>query len=456
MSAPKDQHYINRESSWIQFNHRVLAEAIDETNPLLERLKFVGIVSSNLDEFFMARVASLNPENPDFPKIHDEAFALMNKQNTFFIDVLVPELSKNGIIRVSHNSLSERQRLYVESLFHKEIMPLLTPIAVRDANPVPTLINLSLYQVIEAIKPKENQSHFALIEVPKNYPRMIALPSDQTYEFILLEDVIALYAGVLFPGYNVISNGLIRITRAAEMTLDEEKDEDFATVMSEALRSRRSSHIVRLEISASDKMADQLKDRFSINDHAVYHTSSWLDLKSISQLSFQSSFASLQRPKWLPCSVPPFEKAEDMWALISEQDILAHHPYESFDAFIKLISSAAEDPDVLAIKQTLYRAAHPSQVIESLERAAENGKQVTVIVELKARFDEQRNIDWAQRLINSGATVLYGVAGLKTHAKACLVVRREAEGIKRYVHLSTGNYNEKTAKLYTDLSLMKN
>ncbi|HTL46477.1 MAG TPA: polyphosphate kinase 1 [Verrucomicrobiae bacterium] len=451
MTATETPKYFDRELSWIEFNARVLAEAMDETNPLMERMKFSGIASSNFDEFFMVRLASLGDGQEMLKEVYARAFKLMDRQHEHFEKTLAPEMEKAGILRVRPQGLSEAQRVYLSQLLQKELLPLLTPIAIRDDQPVPVLVNLSLYRVVELMDPAEAKNRYhAMIELPKNYPRLIALPSETGYAFILLEDVISLFAPELFSGYEIVDQGLLRLTRGAELSLDEEKDEDFAKVMTEALRLRRKSFFVRVEASGSEKMMDYITKRLEVPAHRVYKSGEWMDLKSISQLAFQPQFENLRRPAWTPLPSRDFQE-QDVWTLLKERDVIVHHPYESFDAFLRFLKEASQDPDVLAIKQTLYRAAHPSAVIAHLEKAAENGKQVTVLVELKARFDEQRNIEWAERLVNAGATVLYGVAGLKTHAKCCLVVRRETEGIKRYLHLSTGNYNERTGRLYSDL-----
>lgn len=445
---------FDRELSWIEFNARVLAEATDNSNPILERLKFMGIVSSNFDEFFMVRVSSLIESDSNYKEVYSRAFQLIDTQNSYFQETLVQELNQSGISRVHPPALNQRQREFVESFFYKELMPLLTPIAVREDQPAPEFVNLSLYLVVQLRGTAESgHAQFAVVEIPKNYPRLLSIPVDRGYEFILLEDVAALFAAELFQGYEIENTGLLRVTRAAEMTLNEERDEDFSKVMSEALHRRERNYTVRLEMSGSGEMTGYFKKKLNVPDERVYQAGEWMDLKGVSQLAFQPMFDVLKRPKWEPRVQADFEAEENVWDAIKNKDILVHHPYESFDCIVRFLNEAADDPEVLAIKQTLYRVAEPSAVISALERAAENGKQVTVLVELKARFDEERNIGWAHRLVNAGATVLYGVAGYKTHAKACLVIRREAEGIRRYVHLGTGNYNEKTALLYSDLGI---
>jgi len=454
MENNPQEKYFDRELSWIRFNGRVLAEAMDPSNPVLERLKFVGIVSSNLDEFFMVRVASVHETDPLLPEIYQQASSLIRKQQTYFKEILVPEMEGAGIARVPSQALNEKQFLFVKNLFLTELLPLLTPLAIHEGQPFPALANLGLYRIFEVTEPIDPSAiRYALVEIPKNCPRMITLPSESIHMFILIEDVIGLFAQELFRGFMVGRQGSLRATRCAEFTIDEEKDEDLAKLMSEALRSRKESRVVRLEIDAPHDMTERMKRKMNLEEHKIFKSEGWLDLKSISQLAFQPGFERFKRSAWVPRPVLELTEARDLWGLLKEKDVLAHYPYDSFNAFLRFISAAAEDPDVLAIKQTLYRTGRNSPVINALEKAVENGKQVTVLVELKARFDEEQNIEEARRLERAGATVLYGVVGLKTHSKVCLVVRREAAGIKRYLHLGTGNYNEKTAHIYSDLNL---
>jgi polyphosphate kinase len=444
--------YFDRELSWIDFNARVLAEAMNESNPLMERLKFMGIVSSNFDEFFMVRVASISDYDKILGEIYRKAFALMDVQNACFVNTLVPKLAEAGIHRIRAQELSDKQLKYVQNIFHNEVMPLLTPIAIRDEQPLPVLANAGTYVIVRlAEQEKKAAAQYAIVEIPGNYPRMITLPTEQGYAFILVEDVVAMMAHEFFSSFQVSGHGLFHVIRASDLTIDEENDEDFAKVMTEALRIRRKNFIARLDIAAPDEITDYLVKKLKVPEMKVYRHRGWFDLKTVARLAFQPVFEELKRPVWVPRGVPDFERTDDLWALLRQKDVMVHHPYESFDAFLRFLTSAAEDPDVLAIKQTLYRVGDLPPVVSILEKAAEKGKQVTVLVELKARFEEQRNIRWAERLMNAGATVLYGVAGMKTHAKSCLVVRREPEGIRRYLHLSTGNYNDKTASLYTDI-----
>jgi len=444
--------FLDRELSLLEFQARVLSEGMDPSNPLLERLKFIGIVSSNMDEFFMNRVPRLERKNPVAEAARQKSRDLLQRQWRYFVETLIPELEAGGIARVAASALDERQTSYLGRFFASELFPVLTPIALAPDREVPVLANLGLFLIAALAEPgRRNAVKYALVEIPQNLPRLVALPAQNGYRFVLIEDVLRMNAGALFPGYEVLATGLMRPTRAAGMSIDEERDEDFMKVMSEAVKARRQNPVVRLEVSAPAEMTAFVRERLGLAEAEIFEYPDWLDLKSVSQLAFQAGFEELKRPAWEPRPVMEFERADDLWKLLRDSDVIVHHPYESFDVVGRFLREAAEDPDVLAIKQTLYRAGRQSSVINALELAAERGKRVTVLVELKARFDEENNIEWARRLEAAGASVIYGVAGLKTHAKACLVVRREPEGIRRYVHLSTGNYNERTARLYSDI-----
>lgn len=447
--------FFDRESSWIEFNARVLAEAMDSDNPPFEQLKFLGIVSSNFDEFFMVRVASLDEDDAATADVYLRAHRVADHGSEYFVNRLYPVLEKEGLKRVVPAGLTDRQRDFIRTHFSKEILPLLTPIAIREEQPLPILVNQSLYLALRLTPAdKQTDGHLAVVEVPRNLPRLLSLPNDGAgYPFILIEDVIAHYATELFTGYRVTETGLLRITRGAELSLDEEKDADFAQIMSDALRARRMGQILRVEIASPENLEKSLIHKLDVAPHQVYRCRGWMDYKSVAELANQPFLPQLKRPDWKPVAVREFDEPSEIWNVLRERDLMVHHPYESFDAVTRFLDAAASDPDVLAIKMTLYRAGSTSAVISALEKAAENGKQVTVLVEIKARFDEERNIRWSKRLLDAGATVLYGIAGLKTHAKACLVIRREPEGVRRYAHLSTGNYNEKTARLYSDIGI---
>ncbi len=453
MSEPAKEKYFDRDLSWIRFNERVLSEALEEQNPLLERLKFSGIVSSNFDEFFMVRVVGSESDPNRYRQILDQSHDLVNRQYHSFLNQILPALETAGIRRISPQTLQPSQLEYVRNLFARELFPILTPIACRESSTFSGFSNLSLYYAVGLVKPGETEKHYAVVELPKNFSRVISLSirEEGAYSYVLLEDVIAMFAKELFVGFEVVDQGLLRLTRVAELTFDEEKDEDFAKLMEEALKKRAQNDVVRLEISGSDDMVSFFAKKLELDEMQIFRFPGWIDLKSISQLASQPGLERYRNPEWNPYALNIFEQPGDIWDALKEGDIFVHHPYESFDVVIRFISAAAEDPNVLAIKQTLYRTAGDSAVIAALEKAAAQGKQVTVLVELKARFDEEKNVQWARRLERAGAIVLYGVAGFKTHAKACLIVRREPEGIKRYLHLSTGNYNERTAKTYSDI-----
>lgn len=443
---------FNREISLLDFNARVLAEGMDPANPLLERLKFIGIVSSNLDEFFQVRAPRL-ANDPTGESVRKKARQLIESQYSYFVKAMAPELAAEGIVRVEPDALTERQYQHVNRLFREELFPVLTPIAFRDDGPMPALTNLRLYFAALLKKTGEAEPVLAVAEVPGNFPRMIALPSDKGYQFLLAGDLISMFADSLFPGCAIEEKGLFRLTRAADLSLNEEEDEDFLKTMEEAVRQRRTGRISRIEMACPEKLFAVLAKRLDLKGAEIYQNMSWLNLKSIAQFAFQPGYDNLKRQPWEPKAVSELDNADDIFEVLKKQDVLLHVPYESFAPVTRLIADAATDHGVLAIKMTLYRAGANSGIVNALERAALNGKQVTVLVELKARFDEENNIGWARRLESAGATVLYGLKGLKTHAKALLIVRREAEGIRRYCHLGTGNYNEKTARLYSDLSL---
>jgi len=445
---------FDRELSWLEFNARVLAEAMDTTLPLLERLKFFGIVSSNLDEFFAVRVASLAPGSRAERLVREKAECLVREQYAGFVEDFLPALAAAEVRRLRPGELSPPQLEYVRGIYTREIHPILTPIALVEDRPIPTLPGLSLHLLVTLrMHSLPGEARHAVVEIPRTLPRLVRLPASKRIEYLLVEDLVADSVGSLFEGCEILETALMRLIRGAEMTLDEERDEDFAQVMEDALRDRRRAEIIRMEVAGSDAATAILAARLGVTEDRTVRLSGWLDLRGFSELGKQSGLESLRLPEWTPRPVAAFDEAEDIWELLRGRDVLVHHPYDSFDPVLRLLTEAAEDPNVVAIKQTLYRTATRSAVVAALERAAERGKRVTVLVELKARFDEADNIRWARRLERAGANVLYGVAGLKTHAKACLVVRREPEGVRRYAHLGTGNYNETTARLYSDLGL---
>jgi polyphosphate kinase len=469
------EHYLNRELSWLEFNFRVLEEAADPTNPLLERVKFLAIVSSNLDEFFEVRVAGLQQqlyaglEPQDFAPdglspltqlnmISERAHLLVAEQYRLLQDELIAGLKENGIEWVQFAGLSKTERAFVDGLFANNIYPVLTPLAIDPGHPFPHVHNksLNIALLIEGEHSNQLQELFAVVQVPAVLDRVVLLPGEGNgIRFVLLEDVIAANLGTLFGGFRVVGHTVFRVTRNTDLTIDEDDAEDLLQTIEETLRQRMRGDAVRLEISAAaeQRFVQMLVEALDLQPRDVYRVAGPVDLTVGMALQRLEGFPALKDEPLVPRVAPAFSSASDIFDLIRTQDVLVHHPYESFGSVVEFIERAADDPQVLAIKQTLYRTSGGSPIIRALERAAHNGKQVTALVELKARFDEENNIVWARSLERAGVHVVYGVVGLKTHCKASLVVRREAEGIRRYVHLSTGNYNPTTARIYTDLGL---
>jgi polyphosphate kinase len=472
--------YLNRELSWLEFNDRVLEEARDKQNPFLERLKFLAITCSNLDEFFMIRVASLKDllnagyDRPDpsglNPQQQLQAISLRThqmvaRQYSTYNRALAPSLGKQSIQLIAAADLNEVQYAYIDAYFRSTVFPILTPMAIDAARPFPLISNksLNLCVRIEADKNQETQADaepdFAIVQVPAVIPRLVALPVDASssasHVFILLEQVIRLFLDQLFSGVKVGPAFCFRIMRNADLDLDEEEAADLLTEIEKQLKLRQWGEVIRLE--AEDDfdpiLLGKLISELDINEQDIYLINGPLDLTFLNRLYSLPGMDDLRYPEYKPQPSPLIEQA-NLFAAIRQRDILLHHPYEQFDPVVELVRSAAIDPDVLAIKQTLYRVSGNSPIISYLAEAAERGKQVMVLVELKARFDEENNIHWARKLEQSGCHVIYGLVGLKTHSKITLVVRHDEDGIRRYVHLGTGNYNDQTARFYTDLGLM--
>ncbi|BAY24661.1 polyphosphate kinase [Calothrix sp. NIES-2100] len=488
ISLNDSQYFFNRELSWLEFNRRVLHEALDLRTPLLERLKFTAIFSANLDEYFMVRVAvlkeqvqaGLNKRTQDglTPQEQLKAIAkllhpMVNEQHQNFEQVLRQEMVSHGIYLLNYTDISLEQRSYLQNLFTERIFPVLTPLAVDPSHPFPRMTNLSLNLAVVVKDPVTEKAKFAKVKVPNILPRFIELPQDLESEWIgvPIEQVIAHNLETLFPGMIVQEYHLFRLTRNADLALAKQEADDLLLAIQQELRGRdfRGS-VVRLEIQPSmpEFVREMLFSEMELTDSDVYEIDGLLNLKDL--MSFMAlPLAELKDPPWTPI-IPPrlyhihqanqinkskkAEKTENIFAIIQQNDLLVHHPYESFSASVEeFIAEAARDDQVLAIKMTLYRSCADSEIFQSLIAAAESGKQVAVLVELKARFDEENNITWAQKLEKSGIHVVYGLIGLKTHTKIVLVVRREGANIRRYVHIGTGNYNPQTAKLYTDLGL---
>ncbi len=466
--------FLNRELSWLEFNHRVLEEATDPSAPLLERLKFLAITSSNLDEFFMVRVGGLQQLLNEGKSVFDPAGmttrqqlveisrrtrALVSEQYGCFLQDIEPGLANAGIRRLKAEQIGPEYTEYLERLFDREIYPIITPRAVEDAADFASLTGLGL-DLLVRLKPSTTGSRkprFAVVTLPKRLSRFITVPVQQDgYDYTLLENVVDLFKETLFPGESVVECTPFRLTRNADLIVREDLAGDLLVQMREVLDARKRSGCVRLEVGENISTAalSFLKHALDVSDDQVYVIPGPLDLASYREIAGRAGHENLNYEPWPPQASPNVVPGESMFEAINRRDILLYHPYESFEPVVRLVEQAADDPDVLAIKQILYRTSGNSPIVAALARAASKGKHVTVVVELKARFDEARNIDWAQALELSGVQIIYGLRGLKVHAKVCIIVRREATGIRRYVHFGTGNYNEVTARLYSDVSLM--
>ena len=476
MSEPAEQppkKFLNRELSWLEFNQRVLDEARDESLPLLERLKFLAITCTNLDEFFMVRVGGLHAlldqglTSPDpsgmTPLEQLEAVGrrvrqMVKDQYACFSGELEPKLAEAGIKRLRPAELSDRQARSLEQVFENEIFSVLTPMAIREASDFPLLVNLTLnlcVQLKPAAETKETP-RFAVIPLGRALPRTFTLSSDRGHTYILLEDVVTQYIGRFFAGEEVLGSAVFRITRNADFMLRDDLAPDLLAGMEGILAARKHGHCVRLEVAAGagKPIVQFLQGALGIDDGDVVHAPGPIDLSFLMPLAERPGFDALKYEPWPPQAPPEIEPGGRVLEVVARRDVLLYHPYQSFEPVQKLIEEAAADPDVLAIKQILYRTSRASPIVAALARAAQRGKHVTAIVELKARFDEARNIEWARNLEEAGVQVIYGIKGLKTHAKVCIIVRREPHGIVRYVHFGTGNYNEITARIYSDASLL--
>ncbi|MDB5311258.1 MAG: ppk [Gemmataceae bacterium] len=471
--------YLNRELSWLQFNARVLEEACDPTVPLLERLKFLAIFGSNLDEFFMVRVGGLQQKvtagiphgsgadrmSPrlQLERIGQTVREMVTAQYRCLKDEVLPALEKNGIVIRWAEALSGDDLSHTRELFRREIFPVLTPLATDPAHPFPHLLNKSLNLAVSLRRPGDADPLYAVVQVPGVLPRFVQLPSsDPTrngnqgplYAFVPLEAVIKAHLGDLFPGMELGEAVCFRVTRDSEYEIDDEGIDDLLRAIEAQVKARRRGHAVRLEIEAGAPadVEQFLTNALDLDPEEVYPIRGLLDTTGLFQVYGLSGFADLRDPPFVPAPVAAFVQASSPWAAVRARDILVHHPYESFAHVVDFIEAAANDDRVLAIKQTLYRTSSDSPVVRALQRAADRGKQVTAVIELKARLDEERNILWAKELEKSGVHVVFGFVGLKTHCKVALVVRREEDGaIRRYVHLASGNYNPQTARTYTDL-----
>lgn len=471
----KPEYFTNRELSWLEFNYRVLKEAKDKSIPLLERLKFLSITASNLDEFFMIRVASLKDmvhahyEKTDIagltPKkqlelISDKTHEMVQLQYSTYNRSFLSQLKQNNIkIITEYEKLSQTQGKYIDKYFTNEVYPVLTPMAVDSSRPFPLIRNKTLNIGALIHDKKSNVAYdFATVQVPDVLPRVIEIPAtkDDARSFILLEQVIEKNIHKLFLNYEVICAFPYRIMRNADLSIDEDEAADLLMEIEKQLKKRQWGEVIRLEVEEDidKRLLKILKRELNVRDEDIYKINGPLDLTFLMKLYGLDGFEHLKYEKYIPQPVKGLQVDLSLFDQIREHDILLHHPYQTFDPVVDFVRQAAKDPNVLAIKQTLYRVSSNSPIIASLAQAAENGKQVTVLVELKARFDEENNIIWAKKLEKSGCHVIYGLLGLKTHSKITLIVRKEEDGIRRYVHLGTGNYNDSTARLYTDMGLL--
>jgi polyphosphate kinase len=467
-------HFINRELSWLEFNHRVLEEALDPQQPLLERVKFFCIVGSNLDEFFEVRVAGLKQQiesevvertmdgltaTETLRAIVERVRRLVDQQYACWRDELLPALAANGIRLLELAELDSADRDWVEDYYHTQVRPVLTPLAIDPAHPFPQLLNKSLNLIVrlEMAQNREVLKHSAVVQIPRNLPRIVKLPrTDGRQDYVYLDRLIGHYLADLFPGTTLLGYWPFRVTRNSELYIDEEETANLLKAVENELHNRRKGDAVRLEIDheCPPGVREPLLKTLRLTDDDLYLIDGPLNPTRLMALTEGDHSPELRDAPFVAPVAVYLRQRPDLFAAIRERDILLHHPYDSFNSVVEFLELAASDPDVLAIKQTLYRTGGDRRIIGALENAVRNGKQVTAVVELRARFDEANNILWARQLEEAGVHVVYGLVGYKIHAKSCLVVRREGHHIRRYVHLATGNYNPTTAKLYTDLGVL--
>ena len=466
----KEENFINRELSWLDFNFRVLHEAKDKAHPLFERVKFLAITCSNLDEFYMVRVASLKnmvhsgykkkdasglTPKEQLEKISEKTHEMVKEQYNTYSRSLLPQLALNNANIADKEHLSLKQLDFIARYFKDEIFPILTPMAVDSSRPFPLIHNKAL-NICALICDKNKKEAFATVQVPSVLPRLVRLSDEGKDSYILIEEIIKEFLPNLFTGNEVLCAYSYRVMRDADIPIDEDDSEDLLSEIEKNLKQRERSEVIRLETDSDidKKLLSILKKELNIEKEDIYKINGPLDLTFLNKLYSASGYENLKFPKFKPQTHPRFAACDDIFEEIKKGDILLHHPYYSFKSVVDLIKRAAADEKVLAIKQTLYRVSGNSPIIAALSQAAENGKQVSVLVELKARFDEENNIIWARKLERAGCHVIYGLLGLKTHSKITEIVRREEEGIIRYVHLGTGNYNDITAQFYTDMGLL--
>ena len=473
-AAIEPAQFLNRELSWLEFNHRVLEEALDPHNPLLERVKFFCIVSSNLDEFFEVRVAELKQRKESgaaersvdgltaseaLQAIARRVRRMVQEQHACWRQELRPALARNHLRLLELAQLGPKDLAWLEEYYRAQVRPVLTPLAIDPAHPFPQLLNKSLNLIVrlEMPKPRAARKHLAVVQIPRILPRLVEIPrSDGCRNYVFLERLIGHFLADLFPGTRLLGYWPFRVTRNSELYLDEEETADLLKAVEDELHKRRRGDAVRLEVEAPCPAAirQTLLQTLRLADDDLYQIEGPLHSHQLTLLCEGDHSPELRDPPFVAPTAPALRGRADLFAAIRERDILLHHPYENFSSVVEFLEKAASDPDVLAIKQTLYRTGGDRRVIGALEQAAHNAKQVTAVVELRARFDEANNIEWARQLEEAGVHVVYGLVGYKTHAKATLVVRREGSHIRRYVHLATGNYNPTTARSYTDIGLL--
>ena len=466
-----DATFFNRELSWLAFNQRVLEQAKDPALPMLERLKFLAITASNLDEFFMVRVGGLQmarragrrKKDPSgmtprmqLKQIHRQAAAMMSDLHRSFNEVMSPALEVAGIRRVPLDQLNSTQNAALFDLFSEELFSVLTPMRLTKPGRVPVLQNLSIYLLVRLYKAGEADACYAVIPLGRSGSRIVQLPAESGYEYVLREEAVLKYLPDWFPGYEVRESAVFRMTRNADFAVQEEEAPDLLSGMEDVLEERKTGECIRLEVESgiSKTMLAFLCERLEVESQQIYALDGPLNLRDFMSMAFLEGYDELKTEAWPPQPSPDVVPNEPMFDQIARGDLLFYHPYESFDPVVRFVEEAAVDPDTMAMKMVLYRTSSDSAIVHALKRAAGNGIHVTVLVELKARFDEARNIGWARDLEQCGVQVIYGVRGYKTHAKICMVVRREPAGIMRYCHFGTGNYNESTAKLYGDVSYL--
>ena len=461
------KYYLNRELSWLQFNTRVLLQSQDESLPLLERLKFLAIYGTNLDEFYMIRVAGLKKlftagvivsgadRLTPLQQLREIRKYLHQEKQVmeYTLINIFKELEKENVFIKEYKDVNAKDKRELDDYFASHIYPVIVPIAVDATHPFPHLNNLSFGLILQLTANDTTEVRYGLVRIPRMLPRFIEL-LDGIY--VPIETLVAEHIPDLFPGFTLNKYASFRVTRNADITIEEEEADDFMEILEEGLRLRKKGELVRLELGANadEDLIDFFNHHANIFREDIYYFTTWLNLGSLWQIVGNKKLAHLTLPSYQPRTLPPFDNDENIFSVLNKQDVILFHPYESFDPITKLIQEAAKDPDVFAISMTLYRAGANSAIVNALKAAAESGKQVTVMVELKARFDEENNLIWAKQLEQSGAHVIFGIRGFKVHAKAALVTKRDGDTLKQYAHIGTGNYNSATAKIYTDISYL--